>query len=639
MALWVAAAGTAVAQNDVEGADDAFQKLPDGVEESVYRVRVPGEGEFRGARVSPPSWFVDLPRREVEVLLYDEGIGAHDVRLEGAGARLLRAEPLPNDNYVLATVLVDEGAEPGELTFVSADGRRYPWRLDRAKAPRPLSPADLVYLIMPDRFANGDPGNDDLAAMAQRGTARDKVFFRHGGDLAGVTRQLDYIAGLGATTLWLNPVLENDQPYESYHGYAVTDHYRIDRRLGTLADYQRLVDEAHRRGLKVLMDIVPNHAGDEHYLYADMPAADWFHQPDTFTRSNFRIPSVLDPHAVASDRQQLLDGWFDRHMPDFDQANPHVRRYFEQVALWWIGHTGHDGYRVDTYPYSDPEFMAEWSETIRANFPTVSFFGEVWVDGLPNQASFVPGFEGPVPVGANPSVTDFQLKDALYDALHNEQSWAGGVARLWLTLTQDYLYEDPNALVTFVDNHDLTRVATALGGDQARLESAITLLLTLRGTPMLYYGTELGLEGSGGGFGEGGRKDMPGGWAGDVASAFTGVGLTARQRRTLEHVRAVGQYRKANPGLATGTMRHWVPTDGRYAFARTSPDGARTWLVVYNGSDAAQTVALDRYLTDLDAGRRVRRVIGADDAGDNLADRANPVQLGARATVVFEVTQ
>ena len=555
-AVIVAASGASAAWAQ---ADDAFQKLPDGVREAEYAPIAPGEGAFREARVLPPSWFVDLPERRVDVLLYDEGIGAETITLEGEGATVLSTGTYPNDNYARVSLLIDADAAPTTLRLRASGGRSYPFPLAQAKQPRPLRPSDLVYLIMPDRFANAAPSNDDAAGMRQRGVDREKVLFRHGGDLQGVRAHLDYIDELGATAIWLNPVLENDQAYESYHGYAVTDHYRVDERLGGDIAYRRLVEEAHERDIKVLMDLVPNHAGDGHFLYADMPSTTWWHLPDSFTRSNFRIPSVLDPHAAAVDEERMLDGWFDRHMPDFNQSDPDVQRYFTQLALWWIGTSGHDGYRVDTYPYSDPVFMAAWSAAIRENFPTVSFFGEVWVDGLPNQAAFVPGATSVVEPGGNASVTDFQLKDAIMESLTRGQGWVEGVGRLWLTLAQDYLYEDPNALVTFLDNHDLPRLATSLGGDERQLQSALTLLLTLRGTPMLYYGTEVGLEGSGGGFGEGGRRDMPGGWAGDDVSAFTEVGLTPKQQGVLDFVRKLGTFRRANPDYFEGGMTHFVP--------------------------------------------------------------------------------
>ena len=590
----------------------AFQKLPAGVEESVYAPVAPGEAPFMHTRVLPPSWFVDLPTRDVDVLIYDDNVGAAPRgawRVDGAGVRLLGVDGYPNDNYLKLRVIVGAGAEPGAVAFVNGD-RRYAWALAEARRPSPLRASDLIYLIMPDRFANGTPSNDDVPDTAQRSVDRAKVLFRHGGDLAGVTQHLDYIDGLGVTALWLNPVLENDQPYESYHGYAATDHYRVDRRLGGNAAYRALIDSAHARGIKVLMDIVPNHVGDRHFLYADMPARSWWHLPDSFTRSNFRIPAVLDPHAAAGDQRQLLEGWFDRHMPDLNQDDPDVRRYLTQVALWWVGATGQDGYRVDTYPYSDPAFMAEWSTALRDNFPTLAFFGEVWVDGLPNQAAFVPGLQTRVHPGGNRSVTDFQLKDALMEALQQEQSWAGGVGRLWLTLTQDYVYDDPNALVTFLDNHDLTRLATSLGGDVTRIKSALALLLTLRGTPMLYYGTELGLEGSGGGFGEGGRVDMPGGWAGDRVDGFAGRGLSPKQAELLAYTRSLGTFRRANPDLFEGTMTHFVPDDGVYAYFREGVAGRRL-LVVYNSNTSERVTSLGRYfghgpvprLTDVLAGK------------------------------------
>ena len=579
------------------GQDERFQKFPEGVTESVYAPISPGQGQFQELRVMPPSWFVDLPTKYVEVLIYDRGIGSADAsqwRVVGPGVQLLGTQTFANDNYVKLRVLVEAFAKTGSVTFTNGSSR-YAWALTRAKQPQPLRPSDLIYLIMPDRFANGDPLNDEVKSMTQTDIKREKVLFRHGGDLPGVTQQLDYISQLGVTAIWLNPVLENDQPYESYHGYAATDHYVVDARFGGNRAYQTLIDSAHQRGIKVLMDLVPNHVGDLHFLYADMPERSWWHLPDSFTRSNFRIPAVLDPHAAPADVEQLLTGWFDHHMPDFDQDNPDVRRYLTQLALWWIGATGHDGYRVDTYPYSNPAFMAEWSKALRDNFPTLSFFGEVWVDGLPNQAAFVPGLETRVEAGGNTSVTDFQLKDALMEAIQQEQSWVGGVGKLWLTLSQDYVYDDPNQLVTFLDNHDLSRLATGLGGDTTKIKSALALLLTLRGTPMLYYGTELGLEGSGGGFGEGGRVDMPGGWRGDAVSAFEGSGLSPKQAELLNFTRRLGTFRLKNPDLFEGSMTHFIPEQGVYAYIRAG-QGNRRLLVVYNSSLEQSQVVLTRYL-------------------------------------------
>ncbi len=615
----------------LHGQDDRFQKFPAGVEESIYAPVAPGEAQFRGASVMPPSWFVDLPTRQVDVLIYDLAVGAQTFTVEGQGARLLKTVGYPNGNYVKLSLLVDASAKPTTLQLRRGDGKAYPFELAKARRPQALRSSDLIYLIMPDRFANGEPSNDVLAGMTQRGVDRGKVLFRHGGDLQGVTAHLDYLSELGVTALWLNPVLENDQPYESYHGYAATDHYRVDDRLGGNAAYQTLIDSAHARGIKVLMDMVPNHVGDRHFLYADMPDRSWWHLPDSFTRSNFRIPSVLDPHAAPSDQRQMLNGWFDKHMPDFDQDAPDVRRYFTQLALWWVGATGQDGYRVDTYPYSDPAFMAEWSRELKANFPTLCFFGEVWVDGLPNQAAFVPGVETAVDPGGNTSVTDFQLKDAIMEALQQEQSWVGGVGKLWLTLTQDYLYEDPNALVTFLDNHDLSRLATSLGGDEAKLRSAITLLLTLRGTPMLYYGTELALEGAGGGFGEGGRIDMPGGWEGDGVDAFANRGLSPKQASLLRYTQRLGQYRRANPDLFEGEMMHWVPEDGVYVFSRKGVAGRRL-LIVYNSNGFAKTTEFGRYLGEAPD-------VQLRDVMTDAIRQAGPLEIVAKGTAVFEIVE
>ena len=555
---------------------------------------------------------------------------------------MLETSTFDNPNYLLANILVDslpfkkgaEGELVSEIQLLSSDGRRFAWPLYRAKRPDPLRPSDLIYLIMPDRFANGDKSNDIVAGMQQKEIDRSKFLFRHGGDLEGVRQNLDYIKDLGVTALWLNPVLENDQPYESYHGYAVTDHYEVDARFGGNDAYFRLVGEAHEKGIKVLMDLVPNHAGDQHFLYTDMPDRSWWHLPDAFQRSNFRIPSVLDPHASEADRKQMLEGWFDHHMPDFNQDSDAVKRYFTQLAIWWVAFSGHDGYRVDTYPYSDPDFMAAWSNELKVNFPDLSFFGEVWVDGLPHQAAFVPGVKAPVDAGANPSVTDFQLYGALHESLHQEQSWVGGVAKLWLTLTQDWMYADPNAQITFLDNHDLSRLATSMNGDETKIKSAISLLLTLRGTPMLYYGTEIGIQGSGGGFGEGGRKDMPGGFGESTANAFTGEGLSAFQQNLLNHVRRLGQYRRDHPDMATGQMTQYVPVDGLYVFSRKGKQNHR-WLVVFNAKNSRSNPSMERFSAEWQNAKQAVDLIN----GQKHSLPFDKLSLEPWETKIFELQQ
>ena len=625
-----------------EDAQSAWTKFPPGVEESQYAPIAPGEGSFQEARVHPPSWFVNLDVDTVQVLLYDRSLAGQQVRVRGAGVELLSTQEFQNPRYLLLEVRLTDAAELGSVDFVLSDGRSYTWPLLAAQQPSSLDASDLVYLIMPDRFANGDPSNDSYPDLKQQGVDRSKFLFRHGGDLDGIADRLPYLDSLGVTTLWLNPVLENDQPYESYHGYAVTDHYAVDARLGGNTAYLELVQAAHAQGMKVLMDLVPNHVGDQHHLYADMPARSWWHLPDTFTRSNFRIPSVVDPHAAKGDQQQMLNGWFDHHMADFNQDDPVVRRYLTQLAIWWIAYSGHDGYRVDTYPYSDPEFMAEWSAELKRTFPTLSFFGEVWVDGLPHQASFVPGplaqstTQAPVPVGGNLAVTDFQLYGALLEALTRRSGWVEGVCKLWLTLSQDYLYEDPNALITFVDNHDLTRIASVVQGDQERLRSALTLLLTLRGTPMLYYGTELGMEGSGGGFGEGGRKDFPGGFAGDTIDVRSGRGLSDEQSALLEHVRRLGTYRRSNPALATGPMVHFVCGEDSYAYVRGERGADQRWLVVFNAAPEACSLRTERFAAELEG---FALSTAKDVLAEQVVDLSQTVRLEAGQTRLFALSR
>lgn len=589
--------------------DDPMQKLPLGVEHSEYLLRQPTGLPRVTPRVEPPNWWTDMAEPSVEVMVYGLRAGNFtSAHVDYPGVSVTGITSVTNPNYLFVRLNIAAGTRPGkfDIRLTGTDTEKVvEYRLEAHPGDRqgraPLSQADFMYLIMPDRFANGDPANDSVAGMRQQGTNRDKVFFRHGGDLQGVIDRLDYLADLGVTALWLNPVLENDQPYESYHGYAITDHYRIDRRFGSNELYRTLVTEAHRRGIKVIMDVIFNHVGDRHYLIEDLPDTSWIHQWPTYTQTTYRATTLLDPHASAHDRRLMTDGWFDKHMPDLDQTNPQLANYLIQNSVWWTLYSGQDGFRIDTYAYPDPDFMSRWNQRLLREFPKIGIFGETWVHGPAVQAWFTGSRKLHDDFDTHlPGVTDFQLYYAIHDALANEPGWTDGVLRLYYTLAQDYLYEHPEKNVIFLDNHDISRLFTSLGQDVTKMKSALSLLLTLRGIPMINYGTELAFEGSGGGFGEGGRIDFPGGFPGDTDNKFTDGGRAGAEAEIFAFTKALANYRKSSKALTEGTLTQYVPVDGIYVYFRTT--GTDKIMVIFNGTgEARSNVSLTNYAGELGA--------------------------------------
>lgn len=589
--------------------DGPMQKLPKGVKEAVYFIREPEGLSKISPRVEPLNWWVGMQVPELEILIYaKDAASASSALIEHPGVSVTYLKRLENPNYLFLGLQIAPEAEPGSFPVFLYNERgqevfRFDYRLEatpraaRANSPdasASLGPQDLIYLIMPDRFANGDTQNDSVEGMAQTGVDRDKFLFRHGGDLLGVIERLDYLKDLGVTAIWLNPVLENDQPYESYHGYAVSDHYRIDRRLGSNDQYKLLVQLAHERGIKVVMDVIFNHVGDQHYQMQDIPSKDWIHQWPTYTQTTYRATTLLDPYASEHDRKLMTDGWFDKHMPDLNQQNPHLARYLIQNSIWWTAFSGQDAFRIDTYAYPDPQFMADWNKRMQLEFPALGIFGETWVHGPAVQAWFTGSENLHPPFNTHlPAVTDFQLYYAINEALSKEPGWTEGVLRLYYTLAQDYLYQQPEKNVVFLDNHDLARFFTVVGEDLDQFKSGLALLLSMRGTPMLYYGTELGFTGAGGGFGEGGRVDFPGGWRKDKTNLFKEKDRNSQQQAIFSYVQRLATYRKNHPVMWSGSFTQFVPKDGLYCYSRQLDN--QRMVVFFNGHNSPKTFDLTPY--------------------------------------------
>lgn len=543
-------------------------------------------------KVYPPHWFTGLQNDTLELLLYHpEGLPTAP-RLAGPGPQVLRRQVAPNPQYayLLLSLAGFEGRDfriqLGDTSLTYTLKKPHPHRTEG------LSPADALYLITPDRFANGDPANDRLPGFQEEKYGRDKPFGRHGGDIAGIHQHLGYLDTLGFSTLWISPLLTNDQPHESYHGYAITDHYHIDPRFGSNARYQALVDALHQRDMKIIMDVVYNHVGDQHPLFQNLPDSSFFHFFPKFRKTQYRASTLSDPHASRYDKVTFSQGWFDYHMPDLNQRNPHLARYLIQQSLWWILEFGIDGFRIDTYAYPDQAFMGRLAQRIKQERPRFFLFGELWVHKPEIQSYFAhPNPHNPIATHLD-GVTDFTGHYALLEALNQLQSWTGGIAQLYYRLAADYLYASPDSLITFLDNHDLARIYGSLGQNPAKLKVALGLLYTLRGIPCTYYGTEALLtETQNHGLI---REDFPGGWPGDKRNLFDTTQHRGPQKEIWQYMQALLHWRRHSSAITQGRFTHFIPQQSVYTYVRHSPED--TVLVLVNThTRESRTVALSRF--------------------------------------------
>ncbi len=564
-------------------------------------------------RVEPANWWVGLKRNRVEVLVQYPQLSSFEVKLgKSKGVKLVKVEKANSPNYQFLTLEIDPKALAQVVPLVFTKGIEivsYPFEL-RARGNKRLSgldPSDVVYLIFPDRFANGDTTNDNVAGMLQ-GLERDSLVGRHGGDLQGIQNHLDYVQDLGMTAIWLNPELENDQKDASYHGYAVTDHYRVDRRFGTNQQLRNLIDECHKRGIKVVRDVVFNHIGDNHYWMKDLPYKDWISQWPSFTRTTYRAPTLVDPYASELDKQIFNDGWFDIRMPDLNQRNPHVANYLIQQAIWWVEYAGFDDFRIDTYTYSDQAFMSAWCKALTDQYPDMNMVGEIWEHAVPIQGYFADDqpmqrstFDSNLP-----GVIDFQLCFAIQDALTREQGWTEGAAKIYYTLAQDYFYKDPFKNLTMLDNHDFTRFYTTINEDFNKYKSGMAFLLTMRGIPQIYYGTELLFTGNASPSHGNIRKDFPGGWAADTHNKFVRSGRTEIEEKAFQYARNLIRYRNTTPTLHNGKLMQFTPENGIYVYFRY--DAAKTIMVILNTSNKAITLDTQRFLERMSGFSKAKNV-------------------------------
>jgi glycosidase len=569
-------------------------------------------------RIDPPFWWVGMEHNEVELMVYGDNIADARVELGDApGVSLVRVTEVENPNYAFVRLRIGDAADPGPvpLRFRHDDGtitRSYELRARRnpGSYAQGFSSEDVIYLLMPDRFANGNPQNDSIPGLLE-GVDRSDPNARHGGDFAGIQDHLGYIDDLGMTAIWMTPVFENDMPpsYGAYHGYAATDMYKVDPRFGSNEEFRDLVSTTHDRDMKVIMDMIHNHVGRQHWWMDDPPTDDWFHDQDTYGQTNYRGSAAVDPYASEHDRDKLVNGWFVPSMPDLNQDNELLATYLIQNTLWWIEYSGIDGIRMDTYLYADQAYMSRWTSRVLEEYPDFNIVGESWVNTVPHEAYWQDNFKAhPNGYDSNlPSVTDFPLHFAMREAFTQDFGWTSGLRRLYYTLAQDHIYPEPNKLVTFLDNHDTSRFFSAVGEDPAEFKLGYTFLMTTRGIPQVYYATELmqpmaDVEGDGAK-----RPDMPGGWPNDDRSVFTEEDRTARENEAHDFVTALTTWREDADVVHHGELTHYVPRDNTYVYFRH--DENDSVMVVLNNAGSSRDLGLDRFEERTRGYSRARDVI------------------------------
>jgi glycosidase len=539
-------------------------------------------------RIDPTYWWVGMKNPKLQLLVNAPGIAGRTASLATySGVTLDSQQKLESPNYLVVNLTIGPDARPGQLKLIFKGDKpltySYELRVRNTDPQRTqgLTQADFIYMLMPDRFANGDPQNDVVKGTRVNHVARDSMYARHGGDLKGIQNHFAYFKQLGVTAIWPTPVIENDMPKASYHGYAVTDCYKIDPRYGTNAEYQQFVKAAHADGLKVVQDIVLNHWGSYHHLFLDKPAADWFHAFPQFTRSNYNAFALNDPHGSKRDYTLFNDGWFDTTMPDVNQGNPLVATYITQNFLWWVESTGIDGYRIDTYPYSNPQFLMDWGKAIADEYPKLAQFAEAWEGTEAEQAFYAQNILPPVNGFKSnmPGLLDFQICFAISDALKTEN---GDLSKLYHALQADWLYVDATRNVPFLDNHDMSRFYSVIGEDFGKFKTGIAWLLTLRGTPQLYYGTEVLMKNFSNPDGLV-RADFPGGFAGDKVNYFT-TRPSGQAGEAFDYVSKLANYRKSHSVLSSGKLMQFIPQDGVYTYFRYS-DSACVMVIANNTKD------------------------------------------------------
>lgn len=589
--------------------------------------------------ISPENWWVGMQNSTLQIMLHENDVAKqHWQLMPYTGVILKSTTQTGNPNYAFLNLEIHPNAQSGNLVFTSQSGAQFEYPLlarnHKSAQRKGFDSGDTIYLINPDRFVNGDTSNDTVKGMKEAANPTDRGG-RHGGDIQGIINALPYLDELGVTQLWLTPPLENDMPSYSYHGYAITDFYNIDPRMGSNELYRELSSIAKQHGIGLVMDLVLNHFGSEHVWMRDKPTADWINFNGEFAdgkhATSHARQTIQDPHASEFDKRQFNDGWFVSTMPDLNQRQPLLSTYLIQNAIWWIEYADLSGIRVDTYSYSDKGFLADWTKAIMTEYPAFNIVGEEWTSN-PAIASYWQA--GKVNndgyTSSLPSVMDFALQESLIQALNEQESWNTGWVKVYQSLANDFLYPNPDNLLVFADNHDMSRVYTELGQDLAKTKMAMTLLLTTRGIVQMYYGTEILLDNTGSNDHGDIRIDFPGGFEGQKTNAFTGHGLNSDQIDMQQTITTLLNFRKNSPALSQGKLTHFSPKDGVYSYARISDQ--QTVLVFLNKNTQAKTWSLE-YMNEVLASNKHAQSLFTK----QVIPLNKPISLPAMSAVVLVI--
>ena len=594
-------------------------------------------------RLEPANWWVGMQYSQLQIMLYGKDIAQLQPQVQYAGVTLSAVDRTTNPNYLFITLSLADTVKPGDITLnFSINGdtvitQHYPLlarQVDSAQRAG-FNASDVIYLLVPDRFANGDTTNDTMPGMLEPAN-RQNEGGRHGGDLAGMTEALPYIADMGYTTIWPTPLTENNNPAYSYHGYGATDLYQIDARFGSNEQYREFVRAANQRGIKVIQDIILNHIGASHWWMQDLPASDWlnnqaFLTDHQFVATNHNRSTIQDPYASKTDLTRFTDGWFVDSMPDLNQRNPLLATYLIQNSIWWVEYAHLQGIREDTYSYADKAFLSEWARRLLLEYPKLNIVGEEW---SPNPLIVSYWQRGKQQqdgyISHTPSMLDFPLYDSLLKALNDNESWNGGWVGLYEMLSNDHVYANPFNLVTFEGNHDTARIFSLLHEDVDLYRMAISYLLTMRGIPQLFYGTEIALTSPAERNDGKVRADFPGGWPGDTINAFTGTGLNATQRSAQQLVKTLLTWRKTASAIHSGKLMHFAPDNGTYTYFRYNKQ--QTVMVVMNKKQQPVTLDLARFSEVLPQGKAATEVI----TGQRIK-LDKQLTVPARGTLVLDI--
>ena len=588
-------------------------------------------------KTEPPFWYAGMNHSDLQIMFYGKNIAQYEVSISN-GIIIKDIQKTENPNYIFVTI--DTKNIPAQdLVFTFKNGKKsftknysLKSRKENSRFRESYSSKDVMYLLMPDRFANGNPNNDSHPTVTEKGN-RALPGGRHGGDIEGIIKNIPYLNELGVTAVWSTPLCEDNDETYSYHGYGQSDVYKIDPRYGTNEDYLRLSQELHKRGMKNIMDYVTNHWGWQHWMYKDLPTYDWVHQFPEFTQSNYRMTTQFDINASAIDAKNCMDGWFVKSMPDLNQSNPLVLNYLIQNAIWWIEYADLDGFRVDTYSYNDKEGISKWTKSITDEYPNFNIVGEVWMHDQA-QMSY---WQKDSKIGAIqsynsylPSVMDFTLHDA-FGSVFNEDnaSWDKGIIKVYENFTNDFLYPNTNNLLTFIENHDTQRF-NHLYPDFRKYQMAMTIIATTRGIPQVYYGSEIGMAGNKDKGDADIRQDFPGGWNGDTNNAFSKAGRTNIQNQYFDFTSKLLNWRKSKEVIHFGKMKHYVPVNNVYAYFRYNQ--SETVMVIINNSIESQTFKTNRFSESIQ-----NHLGGKDIFSGKIIDLNNEITIEGKSVLILEL--